>query len=128
MGKLAPQGASQSEGAVGTSQAARARSQALAASKVHPLLQVEWLLLSVGEVLLKAMLRAKLPMRKSVANQTEAATTGRAAHLDLRDIGFRTTFAHQRSSSFGHPAVREGYLWDLNGATNWLLERPKCFQ
>ena len=88
----------------------------LAASKVHPLLQVEWLLLSVGEVLLKAMLRAKLPMRKSVANQTEAATTGRAAHLDLRDIGFRT-FAHQRSSSFGHPAVREGYLCEFDGAT-----------
>jgi hypothetical protein len=57
--------------------------------------QVGQLLLSIGEVLLKAMLRAKLSMRKSVANQTEAATTGRAAHSSLGDIGI-LIFAHQQ--------------------------------
>jgi hypothetical protein len=95
-GKPAATGAAQGEGAVAATQVTQDCSRALAASKVHPLLHVEWLSVSVGEVLLKAMLRAKLPMRKSVANQTEAATTSRAAQLDLRHVVFRTTFAHRR--------------------------------
>jgi hypothetical protein len=48
-----------------------------------------------------------------VANETETATTGRAAHLIFVRLDFALSSRINRSSSFGHPAVREGYLWDL---------------
>jgi hypothetical protein len=78
----AEEGAAQGEGEAGASQPAQGRSQALT-SKVHPLLQVEWLLLPLREVLFQAMLGAKLLRRRSVANETETATTSRAAHANL---------------------------------------------
>jgi hypothetical protein len=53
------------------------------ASKVDPLLQVEWLLLSLREILFQAMVGAKLLRRRSVANETETATTRRATHPNL---------------------------------------------
>jgi hypothetical protein len=45
-------------------------------------------------MVLKALFRAKLFAPKTVTNQTEGATTGRAAHSELRDIGFRTILVH----------------------------------
>jgi hypothetical protein len=63
------------------------------------------------------MLGAKLLRRRSVANETETATTGRAAHLIFVRLDFALSSRINRSSSFGHPAVRESYLWDLFGAT-----------
>jgi hypothetical protein len=59
--------------------------------------QLERIFFSIGEMALKALLRAKLSVRKTVTNQTEAATTGRAAHPDLRDIGFCTIFTHHQA-------------------------------
>jgi hypothetical protein len=50
--------------------------------------------------MLKAMLRAKL----SMANQTESATTGRAAHSSLGDIGI-LIFAHQQDFLIRSPGI-----------------------
>jgi hypothetical protein len=78
----APKGAEAARERLGANQAAQGCSRALA-SKVHPLLQIEWLLLPLREILFQAMLGAKLLRRRSVANETETATTGRATNLSL---------------------------------------------
>lgn len=66
--------------------------------KIDPLFQAEQLSLPVGEVLVQAMLRAKLLMRKSVAYKAEPAIARRAVDRCLSDIGI-SIFA-QRSSAF----------------------------
>jgi hypothetical protein len=74
VGELPQKGAEASEGEIGATQAGQACSRVLAASKVHPLLQVEWLLLPLGEMFVQAMLGAKLLVSQAVANETEFAT------------------------------------------------------
>ena len=77
MGKLAAQGAAQGEGAVGASSN---RAAALAPSKLHPLLQAR-LLLSLRKILVQAMLRTKLLIRRPLPDKAEAAVTNFTARL-----------------------------------------------
>ena len=86
--------ATQGEGAVGAAQPSRACGQALAPSKLHPLLQAR-LLLPLREMLVQAMLGAKLLKRQSVANKTETATAHFTAPLRFTVLVF-CLFAHHR--------------------------------
>jgi len=91
-------------------------SRALVPRKIDPLFQAEQLSLPVGEVLVQAMLRAKLLMRKSVADKAEPAIARRAVDRCLSDIGI-SIFAHRRDSLIRLPGgMREDYLRWCPGA------------